>query len=67
MSERNTKMHVCTTCDQDIPECKAGPDDVEYGDGVGNDNITYCKYFTRDGLHWSDSKAWVNGILGDGR
>lgn len=34
--------HLCNTCPkkEDFPECL--PDDVEFGNGIGNDNIIAC-------------------------
>jgi hypothetical protein len=37
-----TKENLCDTCPKrtDFPQCLSG--DVEFGDGLGNDNITAC-------------------------
>ena len=38
----DTEEHLCNTClkSSNIPECIS--DDVEFGNGVGNDNIIAC-------------------------
>ncbi len=38
------KVNLCDTCSLSIPECNA--QNVEYGDGVGNDNVIKCDTFT---------------------
>jgi len=41
----DTKINLCDTCIFEIPTCAARPQNVEYGDGVGNDNIIECTEF----------------------
>lgn len=38
----DTKEHLCDTClkRKEFPQCL--PNDVEFGDGIGNDNIIAC-------------------------
>jgi hypothetical protein len=38
----DSKEHLCNTCvkSKDFPQCL--PDDVEFGNGKGNDNIIAC-------------------------
>ena len=40
MKAENSKCHLCTTCVYDYPECS--PQVLEFGDGVGNDNVIEC-------------------------
>lgn len=42
---KNTKMNLCNTCEENIPECKSSHKDVKYGNGKGDDNIIECKYY----------------------
>jgi dCMP deaminase len=39
---KDTKRNLCDTCKFFIPECDALQEDVQYGDGKGNDNIIEC-------------------------
>ncbi len=41
---RDTKIHLCDTCGNHdhFPECMPNELDIEFGDGVGNDNIIRC-------------------------
>lgn len=48
---KDTKRHLCITCVYDIPECDATLDDVEYGDGLGNDNVMECSKYEADGRY----------------
>jgi len=41
----NTKINLCDTCVQDVPNCTCTS--IEYGDGVGNDNIVKCDGYQR--------------------
>lgn len=40
--EIDTKINLCDDCIFSIAECRAKPEDVTYGDGIGNDNIIKC-------------------------
>jgi len=43
--ELNTKINLCDTCQNrpEFPEClPVDNDGVQYGDGIGNDNIIKC-------------------------
>jgi hypothetical protein len=37
-----------------VPECPAQVEDVEYGDGVGKDNVVKCKYWSG---YWSGNES----------
>jgi hypothetical protein len=43
----STKDNLCDLCNQqcNFPECLPSIEDVEYGDGVGYDNIIYCENY----------------------
>lgn len=41
----NSKINLCDTCCNSIPECKGCQSDVVYGDGIGRDNIISCGYY----------------------
>lgn len=45
--EKNTKIHLCDTCIGEFPVCNG--DEMEFGDGVGNDNIINCDAYERNG------------------
>ena len=36
------RLHLCESCTKGFPECEATVDDIEFGCGVGNDNIIGC-------------------------
>ena len=36
------RLHLCKSCTKEFPECEATVDDIEFGCGVGNDNIIGC-------------------------
>ena len=47
MSEKiDRKRHLCDTCELTYPECSSTI--VEFGDGVGNDNIIKCNCYTEE-------------------
>lgn len=37
-------IHLCETCKYNYPECPTKKNDVQFGQGKGNDNIIECKY-----------------------
>lgn len=43
----DTKKHICYDCwnNGDFPECLPDIKNVEYGNGIGNDNILKCTNF----------------------
>jgi len=45
---KDTKLNLCSTCSLEIPSCSATFEDVEYGDGTGNDNVIECKHYELD-------------------
>ena len=36
------RLHLCESCAKECPECDATVDGIEFGGGVGNDNIVGC-------------------------
>lgn len=42
----DTREHLCATCPnvKEFPQCI--PDEVEFGNGIGNDNIIGCRHCT---------------------
>ena len=36
------RLHLCESCAKEYPECDATVDGIEFGSGVGNDNIIGC-------------------------
>ena len=36
------RLHLCESCTKEYPECDATIDGIEFGCGVGNDNIIGC-------------------------
>jgi len=42
---KDTKIHLCNTCKSKIPTCNAIYEDIEYGNGWGNDNVMGCKCY----------------------
>lgn len=47
----DTKENLCDSCPKrpDFPTCI--PDDVEFGNGIGNDNITVCSNCAAPTIH----------------
>ena len=41
----SSEMNLCDYCEHDIPTCPGK--DIEYGNGIGNDNIIKCSSFKR--------------------
>lgn len=39
---KDTKINLCDTCGNNYPECDVPIVDLEFGDGVGNDNVIVC-------------------------
>lgn len=45
LKERETieeRLHLCESCTKKYPECDATKDGIEFGSGIGNDNIIGC-------------------------
>lgn len=42
---KDTKRNLCDACKFNIPECQALNTDIEFGDGLGNDNVIECKFY----------------------
>ncbi len=44
IAQVDTKINLCDTCMNrlDLPNCMPVPGDIEFGDGLGNDNISKC-------------------------
>lgn len=40
---KSTKDNLCSTCGSHIPDCQ--PNDLVFGDGVGNDNVIACELY----------------------
>lgn len=36
------RLHLCESCANEYPECDATVDGIEFGSGVGNDNVIGC-------------------------
>lgn len=45
MTAETTKDNLCDTCKYSYPECTADETDIEFGDGIGNDNICICEVY----------------------
>ena len=39
------RLHLCESCAEEYPECAATSDDIEFGCGVGNDNVIGCRQY----------------------
>ncbi len=42
----DTKINLCDTCVYSVPDCL--PNDIEFGDGFGNDNVIKCNQYMND-------------------
>ncbi len=43
--EKKITIHLCNSCVYDYPECPSTPDDMEFGNGFGMDNVISCKRY----------------------
>jgi len=43
---KNRKMNLCNTCSHEFPSCSGK--DIEFGEGIGNDNIISCDAYDTD-------------------
>lgn len=43
--EITTKDNLCDTCILSYPTCPAYETDIEFGDGIGEDNVIDCTYY----------------------
>ena len=59
------RLHLCESCANEYPECDATVDGIEFGSGVGNDNIIGCTAYVnrwtsrptdaqREAVKWDD-------------
>jgi hypothetical protein len=39
---KDTKRNLCNSCKHCFADCPATPDDIIFGDGIGNDNVYEC-------------------------
>lgn len=39
------RLNLCDSCKQDFGECRAQPDDMEFGTGTGSDNVIGCREY----------------------
>lgn len=46
--EITTKDNLCDTCKLSYPSCPADETDIEFGDGIGEDNVIDCTYYDED-------------------
>lgn len=44
-AEKDTKINLCDTCKDCVPECN--PEKIEFGDGIGNDNVIDCSKYIK--------------------
>ena len=62
----NNSVHLCNSCCKSYPECSDDEHSIEFGDGIGNDNICCCnKYeplmehdYDRDGIKMFCIHKW---------
>lgn len=47
----DTKMNLCDSCENDIATCIVVPETIQYGDGLGGDNIIKCPVYVKDSWH----------------
>lgn len=47
-------LHLCESCTNEYPECEATIDGIEFGCGVGNDNIIGCTAYVN---RWKAQEA----------
>ena len=52
---KNSKENLCDHCFDSFPECK--PQVIEFGDGIGNDNVTACTSFTFPSVPYRELNA----------
>ena len=48
---KDTKINLCDSCENSTsrPECMSNdPNDIEFGDGHGKDNIISCSNYTKE-------------------
>lgn len=41
------KENLCDSCIQNYPSCNAEQEDIYFGNGIGNDNIFFCKKYAK--------------------
>ena len=42
---KNNHVHLCNSCCTSYPECSDDEHAIEFGDGVGGDNICCCNKY----------------------
>lgn len=47
-----TKRNLCDSCKHCFADCPATPDDVKFGDGMGNDNVYECDKYEKKEKHF---------------
>jgi hypothetical protein len=48
MEAIDSKTDLCSTCIYEVPTCEGFQGtDLEFGDGVGNDNIIKCDFYEK--------------------
>ena len=48
----NRKINMCDTCGLIYPTCH--PEIIEFGDGIGNDNVIVCSSYLTKKIHGDD-------------
>jgi len=56
------RLHLCESCMKEYPECDATIDGIEFGCGVGNDNIIGCPWYMN---RWKVQEPVEPSIGGD--
>ena len=46
MQITGNKVNLCDSCSQSYPECPSEFENLIFGDGIGNDNICACSYYS---------------------
>lgn len=42
---QDTKANLCDSCMNHPAECSTSPDELQYGDAQGNDNVIFCRNY----------------------
>jgi len=45
---KDKQVHLCKTCKFNFPQCPARYMDMEFGYGLGNDNVIRCDCYIED-------------------
>lgn len=54
--EITTKDNLCDTCILSYPTCPAYETDIEFGDGIGEDNVIDCTYYVPKNQHFQETR-----------